>query len=450
MKSIAQAAFCLLGALLLANSSYAQDSLQVVTAWLKHNAVPIKYLDAENNFSDLKPLKKTLKDVRVIGLGEGTHGTREFFKIKHRLLTFLVTEMNFTAFVLESSYSACQPINDYILLGKGDRATVLTGQGYMAWDTEEFAAMLDWLKAYNQQVPEEKKVRFYGLDLCFNGIGRERVMAFLQKHAPAKVGATEALFRVLAREEDKWPFRLNQSSLQQTIGPLLELVTYFKTQKDQLIAVSSPGEWEKVFQHVRIMEQWLLANLKDPPPGLASPKLERYQYLGPNALYLIDKEKPGTKFMIWAHNFHIGNNAKERTLGFQLRQRLGPAYYALGLDCSQGTFQSRVMLPDSTWGELKADTLLPAPKSVAWYLTQAKKGNLFIDLRAPASNPVVEKWLATPRRFVDGTWRYRGAKENYVILKPKDFYNGILFIERSTPAHPTQNARHRSANGIGF
>ena len=42
--------------------------------------------------------------------------------------------MNFTAFVLESSNAACQPINDYILDGKGNEATVLTGQGYIPWD----------------------------------------------------------------------------------------------------------------------------------------------------------------------------------------------------------------------------------------------------------------------------------------------------------------------------
>ena len=32
-----------------------------------------------------------------------------------------------------------------------DRAAVLTGQGYVVWDTEEFAAMLDWLRAHNRR-----------------------------------------------------------------------------------------------------------------------------------------------------------------------------------------------------------------------------------------------------------------------------------------------------------
>src|SRR5215218_1657068 len=136
----------LFGALLFTNPLFAQDTTEVITTWLKQQAVPIKYIMAGNGFSDLQPLKKTWKDVRVIGLGEATHGTREFFQIRHRLLEFLVTELNFTDFILESSYAACQPINTYILTGKGDRATVLTGQGYTPWDTEEFSAMLDWMR----------------------------------------------------------------------------------------------------------------------------------------------------------------------------------------------------------------------------------------------------------------------------------------------------------------
>lgn len=132
MEQIAKRIIYLLIALILATNLIAQDTVQVVKTWLKQNSIPIKSIEPGNAFSDLQLLKKTLKDVRVIGLGESTHGTYEFFKIKHRIIEFLVTQMNFTAFVLESSYAACQPINDYILYGKGDRTIVLTGQGYIA------------------------------------------------------------------------------------------------------------------------------------------------------------------------------------------------------------------------------------------------------------------------------------------------------------------------------
>jgi len=50
-----------------------------VIAALKATAIPINTVEAGNGFEDLKPLKRIFKDVRFVGLGEETHGTRESF-----------------------------------------------------------------------------------------------------------------------------------------------------------------------------------------------------------------------------------------------------------------------------------------------------------------------------------------------------------------------------------
>src|SRR4051794_24028009 len=139
-------AFLLLS-LLFSIITFPQDSTnadsKAIITWIQQKAIPIKHVAAGNDFSDLQPLKQILKDVRVVGLGENTHGTREFFQVKHRLLEFLVREMRFTAFALEAGYGACEPINNYVLYGKGDLTTVLTAQGYVVWDMEELAAMIE-------------------------------------------------------------------------------------------------------------------------------------------------------------------------------------------------------------------------------------------------------------------------------------------------------------------
>ena len=202
---------------------------KAIIAWLRQNSIPVQHIEAGNGFTDLQPLKRILADVKVVGLGETTHGTREFFQFKHRLLEFLVTEMAFNAFALEASYAACQPINDYVLYGRGDRATVLTGQGYVVWDTEEFSSLLDWLRAHNQSVPDERKVRFYGVDLWGNEIGRKAVLDYLGKVAPGEVAAVDSLFQVLAKEEAKWPMRIDEETkktLRQALPQLQGLIDH--------------------------------------------------------------------------------------------------------------------------------------------------------------------------------------------------------------------------------
>jgi erythromycin esterase len=53
-------------------------------AWLRDNAVPLATTEPGSGFADLEPLRKVIGDARIVSLGEATHGTREFFQLKHR------------------------------------------------------------------------------------------------------------------------------------------------------------------------------------------------------------------------------------------------------------------------------------------------------------------------------------------------------------------------------
>src|SRR5262249_32481125 len=69
--------------------------------WLQKNAIAFKTERAESGLEDLQPLKAVIGDARIVALGEGTHGTAEFFRMKHRLVEFLASEMGFTIFAIE-------------------------------------------------------------------------------------------------------------------------------------------------------------------------------------------------------------------------------------------------------------------------------------------------------------------------------------------------------------
>lgn len=246
---------------LLPDITLGQDSLakndKEMISWIQKNAIPIKYVEAGNSFEDLQPLKGVLKEVKVVGLGEATHGTREFFQFKHRMLEFLVKEMNFNGFALEASYSACQPINDYVLYGKGDLATVLTGQGYSPWDNEDFSEMIDWIRTYNQGVAPEKKVIFYGLDVPYHDLARKKVLAYLQKHSREQVASTESLFKKLAIADQKWPMWQDEfkSEAPIVLPQLQNLIQFLTDNQVRLVKASSKEEFEQILKYTKVMEQ---------------------------------------------------------------------------------------------------------------------------------------------------------------------------------------------------
>lgn len=434
------------------------ENEKTVITWLQQTAIPVQHVEAGNGFADLQPLKQMLQDVKVVGLGEPTHGTREIFQLKHRLVEFLVTEMHFTTFAMEVSFAACQPINEYILYGKGDRATVLTGTGYVAWDTEEVSDLLDWLRSYNQSVPDEKKVTFSGVDITRNDIGREAVLGYLRTVAPDWLAATETLFAALAGEEAKWLLRVDDASKQtlvQLLPQVQAVIDHLTANKDGFVGRSSLRAFDQAVQYTRVMKQFIIENANDLlPPSHYTGTDARSICMAENLIALADQARPDAKYIIWAANFHINvadNAIQGPNMGSYLRAKYGSAYFAFGFEFNQGSFQTRTVLPDKFLGDLKEVTLPPAPTaSLAWYLSRINRDVFIVNLRAPVSNPVIEAWIDTPQAAHSASWLYDAAAHDYLWALPLRIYDGIIFIESTTATHPTTNALNTIARHDGI
>jgi erythromycin esterase len=110
IKLLAAAASVFLLARVFAGSQEAPRPAQV--EWLMANAIPFETAEAGTGFADLEPLRAIIGDARIVALGEGTHGTREFFRMKHRLTEFLASEMGFTIFSIEASTPEAFAVSD--------------------------------------------------------------------------------------------------------------------------------------------------------------------------------------------------------------------------------------------------------------------------------------------------------------------------------------------------
>jgi erythromycin esterase-like protein len=128
----------------------------------------------------MQPLKKVIGDARVVELGEATHGTREFFQLKHRMLEFLATQMGFTIFSIEANMPEAYRLNEYVLTGKGDPKKLLTGMYFWTWDTEEVLAMIQWMRQFNAS--GKGRVEFTGFDMQTPDVALGIVNDFAKKY----------------------------------------------------------------------------------------------------------------------------------------------------------------------------------------------------------------------------------------------------------------------------
>ncbi len=75
-------------------------------------AVSLTSVEPQSGFSDLEGIKEIVGDSSIVALGECTHGTREIFQMKHRLVEFLATEMGFNPFAIEANMPEAQRLNE--------------------------------------------------------------------------------------------------------------------------------------------------------------------------------------------------------------------------------------------------------------------------------------------------------------------------------------------------
>jgi hypothetical protein len=153
-----------------------------VVEWIANHAVRLDTTEAGHGFDDMQPLKKIVGDARIVSLGEATHGTREFFQLKHRMVEFLATEMGFTIFSIEANLPEAYRLNNYILNGEGDPAKLLRGMYFWTWDTQEVLAMIHWMREFNQS--GKGQIQFTGFDMQTPDIATQIVRDFVAKNNP--------------------------------------------------------------------------------------------------------------------------------------------------------------------------------------------------------------------------------------------------------------------------
>jgi erythromycin esterase-like protein len=165
-------------------------------AWVKANALAFKTPEAGNGFDDLKGLDAIIGDARIVSLGEPTHGTREAFQFKHRLLEYLVENKGFSIFSIEANMPESYALNDYVIHGKGDPRKLIAGMYFWTWRTEEVLAMVEWMRAWNEKNPPstgKPRLEFTGFDMQTPDVAWSIADAFIAKHAPDLVQASAPL-----------------------------------------------------------------------------------------------------------------------------------------------------------------------------------------------------------------------------------------------------------------
>jgi erythromycin esterase len=404
-----------------------------VIHWLRTAAIPLRTTVPDADSDDMSPVRAVVGNARIVAMGEATHGTREFFRMKHRMLRFLVEEMGFTAFAIEANWPESLAVNDYVLNGKGDPAQALAGLYFWTWNTEEVLDMIRWMRQYYENPAHVRRVQFFGFDMQIARVAVSNVQQYLERVDPQGYQLATKVLSPLADEpsEQKYPSQ-RQQLREETAKGLKSLLVLFDQHERDYAASSSEREWAVARHNLEIVRQAeelyssRSSSLRDVSFSI------RDNFMAENVKWTLDHEPTETKIMLWAHNGHVSTSPS--AMGSVLRKMYGHDMVVCGFSFYQGSFQAvsglNQRLQDFTVGTAPPDTLDSALADTGFPF-------LAIDLRDAPSHGAVGEWFATPRRT-----RSIGAVYNpffpvstsYFVPIARDTFDVIFFVNQTTPA----------------
>jgi erythromycin esterase len=412
------------------------ETRSATITWMKQTAIPLSTVEAGHGFADLAPLTPVLAGVRVVGLGESTHGTREFFQLKHRMFEYLVSELGFTVFTIEANFTEAFAVDHYVLTGEGDPARALAGLYFWTWNTEEVLELIRWMRAYNADPAHPRKLRFYGMDSQLSPGPAQALLDYLAQVDPAyRAEAEPWLTRLLSLSE------LNGGSSDDAmvraasyITPVQELRTRLEAQRESYVQVRGEEAYVLIARHARTLEH---AVVQSSMQGQVRAN-RRDEFAMENLRWILEREGPGAKMAIWAHNAHLMQaNGSFTPTGAHLKAELGDAFYMFRLAFNQGEFRALLIPPNGTSQGLQTHRIDAAPKeSFEAVLAATGLPRLALDLRAAPKDGAVARYMDQLVAVREIGAAYTPGYGYLRELRPRTTFDGVLFVETTTASRP--------------
>ncbi|MFB7585560.1 erythromycin esterase family protein [Streptomyces sp. NPDC056169] len=387
---------------------------------LERAAHPLRATEPGGNTADLRALSTMIGDAKVVGLGEATHGSHEFFTMKERVFRHLVEKKGFTTFALELSWSAGLQIDDYLQTGKGDAREIAEQTlANSPWEREEFVSLIEWMRDYNRNHPD-RPVHFMGDDIgapSLNDAFFERVTGYVKKNHPDALPRLNVLYTGLRPIDDVFAYLAKPLAERQQLAA--------KAQQALELVSSQKGSGGDAFdwaeQNARSIAQtakFLTLNPAD-PESLNSLQRFRDEVMAQNVTWW--QKHTGDKILVSAQNNHVGyvsDNPEmySKTQGAFLRDTIGKNYLPIGFTFNQGSFLSKDAALGGEWKKFTVGAAEPGRNEHT--LDQVRYRDFYLDVRkAPAA---ARAWLNVARPTLNIGTQFPEKPRDVTIAKSFD------------------------------
>ncbi len=393
--------------------------------------------------ADLDALLERIGDARVVLLGESTHGTSEFYRMRERISRELILRKGFRFIAIEGDWPDAARVDHYVRHFEypASEWTAFARFPAWMWRNREVQVFVDWLRERNAAAPVRDRVAFHGLDLYSLHASIRAVLAYLDDVDPEAAAIARERYGCLTPWQSdpatygrlalRGQFRSCEDSVARMLLSLLE--------KRREYALADGERYLDAVQNAR-----LIANAE---------RYYRIMYYGSRASWnlrdshmfetlktLLDFHGGESKAIVWAHNSHVGDalatemaRRGEHNLGQLCRAEFGTGVHTVGFGTDRGTVAAA-----SRWdGPMEIMDVRPALSNSYEGLFHAVSTEfararfvLHVGKRAP---PRLRASLANPRleRAIGVVYKPESelASHYFQAVLPRQFDDYIWFDE---------------------
>ncbi len=394
---------------------YSQDD-QVIS--LNDHVIDIQVIGDEQKAM----LNKYFVDRKIVGLGDATHGTSEFYSKKAELIKYLITDLNYKVVTMEGFLVDTDVTNNYVMYGKGDIYKAIISIGFRIWYTHEIYDFVEWLRIYNQDLPDEEKVRFYGCDMQAPQTSAKKIKAFLKEKNLMNEPLSDGLDSLTVRRR----YKLSSDEKKHIKTTIKELdLAFAKVPAEDL------KDQELMIRYKRLLHQY--GELISTKGGYSqSNKRNRFMPETVNFIYAYENEK---KMIVWTHNAHMAKKSgqdKIKPMGAHLLKEYGTDYYSVGFAFNKGSFLGY---------DVKSETTTEIPlvevdkNSVDYFFSKCSSPVFFLDFESVSRDDIIAPYIykKTSSRHMGGGYYEGEFNRNYKRHIISESYDAVIFINETSP-----------------
>ena len=330
-----------------------------------------KLADAAESFpsieaADLNPLMERIGSARIVLLGEATHGTCEFYRMRERITRDLIIKKGFRFVAIEADWPDAARVDHYVrhFQYPPSEWTAFARFPTWMWRNTEVRDFVSWLRKHNGTVERNERVAFHGLDLYSLYDSIRSVLNYLDEVDPESAKVARERYGCLTpwqRDPATYGHAALTGSYPKCESHVVRALTDLLA-KRRAYAEHDGERFLDAEQNAR-----LVANAE---------RYYRIMYYGSRASWnlrdshmfetlknLLAFHGPDSKAVVWAHNSHVGNAAAtemaargEYNLGQLCRREFGEQAYLVGFGTHSGTVAAA-----SEWdGPMEIKTVRPA------------------------------------------------------------------------------------------